>query len=258
MKRCAKTVLMLSMAVLLASNLSAAEGEKKKRGKKRQGDKGMAVVRFLPPEVKETLNEDQKEKITQIQKQFGPKLTAIQDQKKKILTPDQIQCQTDARKKAQKEGKKGKQVQEAVDQAVEIPEEQKKKLKGIQEQTQLLQKTIQAQVIAILTPEQQEKLPKQILNKLKGKEKGKDGDKPKEPKDGKKPPKKGEPKPPKKDDPKQGQKPPKKDDPKQGQKPPKKDDPKQGQKPPKKDDPKQDQKPPKKDGPKPPKKDKEA
>ena len=104
--------------------------------------------------------DDQKAKVKELRKEYRPKFKAAADS---VLTTDQKQAREDAIKAAKAEGKKGRDVWQAVRQAVKLTDEQKAKLK---EAVKPLHKELHEKIVALLTPEQQAQL-KQRCEKRK-------------------------------------------------------------------------------------------
>jgi hypothetical protein len=179
MKQTVGIVLALALVVLLGSSLFAAEGQQEgKRGKKGQRPKKPSVTRFLPKEVEATLSDEQREKVALLEKEFGPRLEEFAKKRAAILSPEQIKAQNEARKAAAEAGKKGKELQAAIDEAMKLTDDQVKKLAELKKESEPLNKTIREKVVALLTDEQKAQLPKRPEKKAAGeKAKGRGGKK---------------------------------------------------------------------------------
>jgi Spy/CpxP family protein refolding chaperone len=108
----------------------------------------------LPWDVLKGLNltDDQKAKVKELRKEYGPKFKAAADS---VLTADQKEAREDAVKAAKAEGKKGPEVGKAAMEAVKLTDDQKAKMKEVMKP---LHKEVHEKLMAILTPEQQEQL----------------------------------------------------------------------------------------------------
>ena len=169
-------ILTLSLTLLLASSLAAADRQKKGKGKKGRAQRKPTVIRFLPDEVKESLTDEQKEEVAKLDKEFGPKLAELEKKRRSILTPEQIKAQTEARKAATEAGKKGKEMFAAIAAALKLSDEQKKEMDAHKKENDALQKVVREKVLALLTDDQKAKIPKRGAGKksqTKGAGKGK-------------------------------------------------------------------------------------
>jgi hypothetical protein len=106
-----------------------------------------------------TLTDAQKKSLTALKKEYGPKLTAAIKQCD-VTTPEQKKAAAEARKEAKAAGKKGKEVQQAVDAAVKLTAEQKTKMADTHKKVGCLDKELKQKVLALLTPEQKDQLKK--------------------------------------------------------------------------------------------------
>ncbi|MBI2480672.1 MAG: hypothetical protein HYV60_19215, partial [Planctomycetia bacterium] len=114
--------------------------------KKKKGAKGGNPLAAVVKKVKDAGADDATiEKVEALAKEYGPKVAEAS----KGLGDAQKQM-ADARKAASADGKKGKDLQAAVDAAVTLTDEQKAALAKSQE----LRKAFNAAVAALLTPEQ--------------------------------------------------------------------------------------------------------
>ena len=165
MKRTLQGLLVLTLAVVLAMPAMAAEEKKKK---KKKGRKAPAAVR-VPKGI--VLTADQKKQVAAINKEFAPKLVAINKKGATIVTPEQRKARSAASKKAKADGKKGKAARAAVNAAVKLSAEQKKALAEVNKARQVVIRAARAKFVEILTDEQKAKLPKKKGKKKKKKKK---------------------------------------------------------------------------------------
>ena len=161
---------LLLTAVLATSVMADDETKKKQKGKKgaKKGRRAASVAQFIGS-VRESLTEDQKVKIKELDKEYGPKLAEMRKARNEVISPELRKKIAEARK-----GKKGKEARAAG--AALYTDEHKAKLKELTKKNSGLRKEIRDKVIALLTDEQKAKLPK--------------GGNRKKPTDGKKPTKK--------------------------------------------------------------------
>jgi hypothetical protein len=143
---------------VLASSLVAAGRQQKGRRTAERG--GASVARLLPEEVRSTLTGKQKQKIAALQKEFGSRLAELAKKRNGILTAEQKKAQAEARKAASDAGKKGRELQQAVNAAVKWTPEQRRRLADLRKDSLPLNKTIRDRLMALLTAEQKAKMPK--------------------------------------------------------------------------------------------------
>ena len=147
-------VLAVLMMFAVACPLWAAEG--KKAGAKKP-PKCPAAERMERMLEGLTLTAEQKAKLEPIGKEFGPKLTEAIAKQDALLTPEQKKARAEAGKAAREAGKKGKEMMEAIDAALKLPDDQKAKFNDARKAVGELDKALRAKVIEVLTPEQQQK-----------------------------------------------------------------------------------------------------
>ncbi len=105
------------------------------------------------------LTKEQQAKLADIGKQNGPKFKAAWEKMESIPTAEQKKARDQAFKAAMAAGKKGKEVWDAAEAAMKLTDEQKTKLAEARKQWGDLWKESGEKFRAILTPEQQKKLP---------------------------------------------------------------------------------------------------
>lgn len=154
--RTAQVALTLAVALLIASSLSAAE--KKARVKAPPKCPAAALAERMLTGL--TLTEDQKTKLGEITKEFGPKMVEIQKKIDGILTDDQKKARAGAMKTAKTEGKTGKEAANAVDAALKMTDDQKAKMAEARKEMSVLDKGLRGKVMEVLTAEQKEELKK--------------------------------------------------------------------------------------------------
>lgn len=151
-----RTVLTLALALLIAGSALAAEKRKGKAAKKPPAP----TIEALRMVEKLDLTADQKAKIEELKKEFGPKVAEAAKKLDEILTAEQKQARAEASKTAKAAGKKGKEAQQAVDEAMKLTDEQKDKMAEARKAMAALQKEIRGKVMDLLTAEQKENLKK--------------------------------------------------------------------------------------------------
>ena len=166
MKRSLQGLLVLTLVALIAVPAMAADEKKKK--KKKKGRKAPVVVK-VPKSIELTV--DQKKQVAAINKEFGPKLAAVQKKINTVITPDQRKARSAANKKAKADGVKGKARNAAIQAALNLSDDQKTKMKELAKERQAVQKAARAKFVEILTDEQKAKLPKKKGKKKKKKKK---------------------------------------------------------------------------------------
>lgn len=149
-----KTIVCLLVIVAVAGNVNADEKKKKGKGNQRTPK---VTQRFV---AKMELSDDQKTQVAEIDKTFAPKLAELNKKKEAILTKEQIEAETAAKKAARAEKKTGAEARKAVQDAVSLTDEQKTKMKEVTAAQQTMNKEVIAALKKVLTEEQQAKLPK--------------------------------------------------------------------------------------------------
>jgi hypothetical protein len=104
------------------------------------------------------LTDEQKTKVDELKKEYGPKLDEIQTRIDAVMTPERKKTAEEAGKKAKDDGKKGKELQEAIAAALNLPAEDAAKLKEAQADRGKLMKEIQGKKQALLTDDQKAQL----------------------------------------------------------------------------------------------------
>jgi hypothetical protein len=146
MKSVLRTLLTLTLAVVIASPLLAGEGKRKKAAKPQD-----PAAFLLKSMEKAELTPDQVAKIKELASGCADKIKAAEA--KVGLTPEQKKARTEAQAKAKADGKTGKQAKEAVDAAMKLTDEQKAAQKEVDE----LRAGLRKEAMALLTAEQKAK-----------------------------------------------------------------------------------------------------
>ncbi len=164
-----KVVSGLVVVCLLALPAYAAQ----KAGKGKRRGKRAAQVQVLKQWLKDIqLTDEQKEKVEELVKEFGPKLAELRKQQETILTPEQIQARKEALQKAKEAGKKGRELFKAGQEALKLTDEQKQKMEELRKKRMELLRQLREKLESFLTDEQKAKLPKLRGHGGKGARKG--------------------------------------------------------------------------------------
>jgi hypothetical protein len=148
MRRVPLVLPVLALLVLLPGLRAADEN----KAQPKPSDKAFT----FPKQIE--LTDAQKAKLEDLKKEYGPKLDEIDARISPIMTPDRQKVANQARKKAAEEGKKGKEVQEAVVAALNLPAEDQAKLTEAMKDRSKLMKEINAKKRDLLTDEQKAQL----------------------------------------------------------------------------------------------------
>ncbi|QDU73978.1 LTXXQ motif protein [Bremerella volcania] len=153
MSRCHTLLMFALVAVLSVGTALGADDAKPKKKEAKAPQRGI-----FAQVMKLDLSAEQKEKVTAIQKEFGPKLAELT--KAVGLTKEDREARMAAMKEAKEKGLKGKEMQEYVSAKAPLTDEQKAAQKAVAE----LNGKIREKLAGVLTDEQKEKLG---LNKKK-------------------------------------------------------------------------------------------
>lgn len=151
MKTAVRTLVALSLVVLLAT---FARAEDKKEAKKPAKQPAPAIS--FPKQI--TLDEKQQTALDALNKEYGPQLKELSARENKILTPERRKAGNEAAKAAKADGKKGKEIAEARDAAWKLSDDEKAQLKEINTARGKLMKEVNKKKAAILTDAQKEQL----------------------------------------------------------------------------------------------------
>jgi acetyl esterase/lipase len=105
-----------------------------------------------------TLSDEQQGKVEELRKKHVPALTEVQRKQNQVFTPEQRQARREALEAARKEGKRGAELQQAVDKTVQLSEEQKQQLTAVQKERTELVDAIQNELRSFLTADQRRQL----------------------------------------------------------------------------------------------------
>lgn len=153
MKSLLKSVLVLALVAAVAIPVAAQEAEKPKK-KPQAGRAVQAVAAMMKKLEAVDLTAEQKEKIKGIAGEYAPKFKEAQAAVSAIVGPEERKAMAEARKKAQDEGKKGKELQAAVAAAVKLDGAKAEELQKAQAATRELNAGFTAAIREVLTDEQ--------------------------------------------------------------------------------------------------------
>ncbi len=158
MKTALRSLTVFAVVCSLALPLAAAQkGEGK--GKKNTDKPAAAPAGMfkLPETIK--LSDEQKPKVEALNKEYTPKFQALAKKGNDILTKDQQKARREAMKDAKEAGKKPKEIQAAVQAAMNLSDDQKEQMDKVKAETMKLRSEMETKVVAVLTPEQKAELP---------------------------------------------------------------------------------------------------
>ena len=159
MRSLVRLMVVCGLMVSMVSSIGMAQDAQGKGKKKAAMEAGQQIF-TLPNEI--TLTDDQKTKLEAIKKEHGPKLSELTKKLDESLTDEQKKARKAAGDKARADGKKGKDLQAAGEEALKLTDDQKKQRSEVQPELAKLQASIREQIHGMLTDEQQThyKLPK--------------------------------------------------------------------------------------------------
>jgi Spy/CpxP family protein refolding chaperone len=153
--RTARTVLTLTLALLITSPLWAADA-KKKAEKKAPPNPAAERIKRMTEGL--TLTDEQKAKLDATAKECCPMFIETWKKSAAVLTDEQKKARSAAEKEAKAAGKKGKEFHAAVDAAINLSDDQKAKLADVRKEMGSLEKQLNQKVMAVLTDDQKAQL----------------------------------------------------------------------------------------------------
>jgi Spy/CpxP family protein refolding chaperone len=158
MKHLVKLLLSMSLAVLIATPLLAADQERKGKGPRKKPDPGAQILQRLE---KAELTEEQVTKIKEIAAANAEKLAAARPK----LSDEQRKARMEIIKKAKADGKSREEVMKLLKDSVKLTPEQEKAMEAANE----ARRAMFREVMDLLTPEQKKALGKGRGGKRPGK-----------------------------------------------------------------------------------------
>jgi hypothetical protein len=169
MMKLSRVCLAAALVLTIGSAMATAQD---KKGKAEKGPAPSVVDRLggvmermntlLDAMQKMTLTDEQKTKMSEIRRELGPKFKEVLDPMESILTDQQKQARAVAVKKANAEGKKGREMITAVGAALQLTDEQQKKLEEPIEKFAALQTELVKKIMGILNDEQKAEFKKAL------------------------------------------------------------------------------------------------
>jgi Spy/CpxP family protein refolding chaperone len=161
MSRVASVALAVIVSLVLVDTLSAQQSG---RGQRHRGG-FPSLIQMIEKNKDLNLTDDQKSKLTALDKQYAPKQKELATTMDKVLTADQKKARREAVEAARKAGKRGPEVWQSIQAAMKLSDAQKTKLAEGRKAMQTLNKDVRGKVNEILTPEQKEVLKKARANR---------------------------------------------------------------------------------------------
>jgi Spy/CpxP family protein refolding chaperone len=168
--RTLQTAIVLAITLLIAIPGITQEKQKKKKGRKTLSPTARLMIRMQAlRNANETLalTTEQQGQLENVREELRPTMTELFEDLQAILTAEQRTAAEDAMRAARDAGKEGRAFAMAVESAVKFTDEQKEKMAPIDKRVGKLQRQMMKKVNGILTPEQREKLAKQLAPKRK-------------------------------------------------------------------------------------------
>jgi len=153
---------LLYAGLIVGLSINAGADEKKQKAAKKAPT---PTARFLNGIE---LTAEQKEKVAALDKELAPESQKITKMRAEILTETQKSAERDAQKAARTAGKTPAETKKSVDEALKLTDEQKEKMKSVQQAQQAFTAKAIEGLKKILTSEQAAKLPNPAGAKGKG------------------------------------------------------------------------------------------
>ncbi|MFO0821007.1 MAG: hypothetical protein U1A77_23880 [Pirellulales bacterium] len=168
MKTLLRTLAVVALALLIS--VPAVAQEKKKKGK--GGNQTPQAVAAIQKQLEGLdLSDEQKGKIKEVVASYSGKLTEAQKKVGGLMTAEQRAKAKEATDKAKADGKKGKELRDAVEAAVGLSGDDKAKMQAAQKEVNDLAGEFRKAVAEVLTDEQKAKAGLNAPEKGKGKKK---------------------------------------------------------------------------------------
>jgi Spy/CpxP family protein refolding chaperone len=151
------------LAVVLVIALPALAQEKQER--KKRGGPGGDPLAFLLRDL--TLSDEEKAKIEDVRKEFGPKLAEARKKVESIPSDQQKKDRDEAMKAARDAGKSQREAFAAGLEAMKLSDEQKAKSAEARKAMEAISREMREKVLSVLTPENKEKVEQRIAEMKK-------------------------------------------------------------------------------------------
>jgi Spy/CpxP family protein refolding chaperone len=173
MLRVTSIALAVVASLVFVESLSAQQNG---RGQRHRGQ-FPSFIQMIEKNKDLKLTDDQKTKLTALDKEYAPKRKELAGTMDKVLTAEQKKARKEAIDAARKAGKRGPEVRESIQAAMKLTDAQKAKLADGRKAMQTLNKEIVGKVNKVLTPEQQDVLKKARANRGNHRHRGDSGNK---------------------------------------------------------------------------------
>jgi len=117
-------------------------------------------VAMLPFNIQPS--DSQRKELDRIDEKYADKIMNARNAMANVVTPDQRKARMEAAQKAQKEGKKGKDFMDAIQQSMHLTPEQEKKMKDTQTELIDLSRQMQEEIQKLLTEDQKKEMNDRI------------------------------------------------------------------------------------------------
>ncbi len=154
MSRLIHTLSVFGLALVLGSVALAEDKKDAKKDTKKPAAEPYANVFSFPKQI--TLTAEQKTKLADLKKEYTPKLAEADKKIAGIMTAERKKSAEEASKKAKADGKKGKELQEAVNSALNLSKDEQAQLKECNQSKGKLTAEIKKKMSDLLTAEQKE------------------------------------------------------------------------------------------------------
>jgi len=156
--------LVLLACLLIVTLIPCLAVGQEEDGKKRQKKGSAAGAAQILNQLREVgLTDEQVAKVKELNKAANAKTAAVRE--KAGITPEIIKKRTEIQKKVRESGKKGSEVADLVNREAGLNEAQVKAMKEISG----IRLSLRKSVVALLTKEQKDKLPKEFSRGMQGK-----------------------------------------------------------------------------------------
>jgi Spy/CpxP family protein refolding chaperone len=160
--RAVSCVFALAVSLLAVGSLLAAEEKASHEG--RHHRPMMDPGAMFPDRMLKglCLTDEQKAKVETLKKEYTPKLKEAWQKVDGVLTDEQKKARNEVFKTAREANKRGPEVWRDAQAAMKLTDEQKAKMDTARKDMRALGKEAREKVMAVLTPEQQEKVKKEM------------------------------------------------------------------------------------------------
>lgn len=159
-----RIVLFVTVAALTASG--SAQAQRKKRDANRSRYQQFFSIRGVE------FTAEQKTKVAELRKKYEPQLEASQRKLNGVYTAEQRRARRDAMQTARKAGKRGRELQQAIQTAIKLTDKQKSTIAEIRKDRVAVLRKIQTDLRALLSPAQRKQAQRGRGNRNAGRRRG--------------------------------------------------------------------------------------